>query len=76
MPAGRYDAVRVRIGEVRGRLRSGGRAELTVQPATVAVAVEVRPGRRAVLLLDVYVEDLTDHRPGLYAVKIRDVTTP
>lgn len=41
---------------------------------TIAIDLEVRPDSGRAVLIDLYVEDQTDHQPGLYAVKVHDVT--
>lgn len=76
VPAGRYDAVRVRFGAVRGTLQSGELAVVRPVGSIVAVDLTVAPERVAVLLVDLYVEDVSDHQPGEYLVKVRAVTTP
>jgi hypothetical protein len=70
---GRYDAVRVRFGEVRGELRRGGFGRMAPMESTVAVDLAVESAGRRFLLIDLYVEDQSDHQPGLYAVKVQDV---
>lgn len=68
-----YDAVRVRFGGIQGELRRGGLAKVIPIGSTVAVDLTLEAGSRQILLIDLYVEDQTDHQPGLYTVKIRDV---
>lgn len=71
--AARYDAVRVRFGNAQGALRSAGLAEVVSEGSAVAVNLVVERGTTRVVLIDLYVEDQTDHRPGQYALKVRDV---
>ena len=73
VPATRYDAVKVRFGDVRGELRQEGLVEVEPQDSTVRVDVTVEPETVRIILIDLYVEDLSDHRPGLYAVKVREI---
>jgi hypothetical protein len=70
---GRYDAVRVRFGEVRGELRRGGFGQMAPMESTVAVDLALELASRCFVLIDLYVEDQSDHQPGLYAVKVRDI---
>lgn len=71
--AARYDAVRVRFGNVRGVLKHGGLAEVLPLRSTVAVDLTVEPGTTRVVLIDLYVEDQTDHPSGRYALKVQAV---
>lgn len=73
LETGRYDAVRVRFGEVRGELRRGGFGQMAPIESTVAVDLAVESASRRFVLIDLYVEDQSDHRPGLYALKIQKV---
>ena len=73
VPATGYDAVKVRFGDVRGELQQGGLAEVVPQDATVRVDIAVEPETTRAILIDLYVEDLGDHKPGLYAVKVREI---
>jgi len=72
--AGRYDAVRVRLGEIRARLKAGGVAAVTPLPSTVALDLRVVSDRVSGILIDLYVEDVSDHAPGHYTLKIKGVT--
>jgi hypothetical protein len=71
---GRYDAMRLQFGDVQGALRSGGAVTMVPIGTTVAVGLDVEPDGRHAVLIDLYVEDQTDHQPGQYAVKIQEVT--
>ena len=71
--ARRYDAVRVQFGSIEGILRSATRVEVVPVASTVVVDLVVESDRPRVILLDLYVEDQSDHKPGLYAVKIRNI---
>lgn len=73
VPTGRYDAVRVRFGAIRGELTRGGVGTMVPDASIVAIDLDVTPGGQYALLIDLYVEDQSDHRPGLYAVKIQEV---
>ncbi|MGH7673093.1 MAG: DUF4382 domain-containing protein [Gemmatimonadales bacterium] len=73
VPAGRYDAVRVWFGPVRGALRNGLAPELRPIGSTVALDLAVEPNGLAAVLVDLYVEDVSDHEPGHYLVKIKAV---
>ena len=73
VPATRYDAVKVRFGDVRGELRQGGLAEVVPHDSTVLVDVTVEPETARIILIDLYVEDLRDHQRGQYAVKVREI---
>ena len=73
VPATRYDAVKVRFGDVRGELRQGGLAEVVPHDSTVLVDVTVEPETSRIILIDLYVEDLSDHQRGQYAVKVREI---
>ena len=73
VPTGRYDAVRVRFGAIRGELTRGGVGNMVPDASIVAIDLDVTPGGQYALLIDLYVEDQSDHRPGLYAVKIQEV---
>jgi hypothetical protein len=76
VPAGRYDAVRVWFGPARGALRNGLVPEVRPIGSTVALDLAVGPDRVAAVLVDLYVEDVSDHDPGHYLVKIKAVTVP
>jgi hypothetical protein len=76
VPVGRYDAVRVRFGAVRGTLRSGQPAVVRPIGSTVALDLAVVPDRVAAVLVDLYVEDVSDHEQGHYLVKVKAVTAP
>jgi hypothetical protein len=76
VPAGRYDAVRVRFGPVRGALRNGLVPEVRPIGSTVALDLAVIPERVAAVLVDLYVEDVSDHEPGHYLVKVKAVSAP
>lgn len=71
--AGRYSAVRVRFGEIHGELQRQGLATVVPVESTVAVNLTVEPGSRNIVLIDLYVEDQSDHRPDRYLVKIQDI---
>lgn len=73
VPAARYDAVRVRFGEPRGRLKAGGKALVTPISSVVAVDLTVATDHVSWILIDLYVEDVSDHRPGHYLLKIKGV---
>ena len=76
VPAGRYDAVRVWLGPARGALRNGLVPEVRPIGSTVTLDLAVGPDRVAAVLVDLYVEDVSDHDPGHYLVKIKAVTIP
>ncbi len=71
--ARRYDAVRVRLGTAQGILHSGRRAEVVPIGSTVAVDLAVELETTHVILIDLYVEDRSEHYSGRYAVKIRAI---
>ncbi|MFQ5960745.1 MAG: DUF4382 domain-containing protein [Candidatus Methylomirabilales bacterium] len=71
---GRYDAVRVRFGDIQGTLRRGKRLNMSPIGSTIAVDLDVQRDSRRTVLIDLYVEDQTEHQPGLYAVKIQEIT--
>lgn len=71
--AARYDAVKVQFGEVQGVLRSDQPAPVSPRDSTVAVDLLVEPGTERVILIDLFVEDQSDHRPGHYMLMIRAV---
>lgn len=70
----RYDAVRVRFGQIQGTLRNRGRAGVVPLGSTVLIDLDVEPGASRVVVVDLYVEDQSDHEPGRYALKVRDAT--
>jgi len=76
VPAERYDAVRVRFGAMRGALRAGPVPDVRAIGSTVAVTLTVVPDRVAAVLVDLYVEDVTDHDPGRYQGKVKAITAP
>lgn len=71
--AARYDAVRVRFGAIRGLLRNGGIAEVLPLGSAVAVDLTVEPGSTRAVLIDLYVEDQSDHPSGRYVLKVQAV---
>jgi len=71
---GRYDAMRLQFGDVQGALRSGGAVTIIPIGTMIAVGLDVEPDGRQAVLIDLYVEDQTEHQPGLYAVKIQEAT--
>jgi len=73
VPAGRYDAVRVRFAELGGELESGARPPIEARDTVVAIELDVPVRQRVVLLLDLYAEDQTEHEPPRYVVKVREV---
>jgi hypothetical protein len=72
--SGRYEAMRVRFGEVQGTLRGGGLLTMAPMGTTIAVDLDVQADGRQAVLIDLYVEDQTEHQPGLYAVKVQDIS--
>ena len=76
VPAGRYDAVRVWFGPARGALRNGLVPEVRPIGSTVALDLAVGPDRVAAVLVDLYVEDVSDHEAGHYLVKVKAITAP
>lgn len=72
--ADRYDAVRAQFGDIQGTLRHGKRLNVSPIGSTIAVDLDVQPDSRRAVLIDLYVEDQTEHQPGLYAVKIQEIT--
>ncbi len=70
---GRFDAVRVSLGAVSGRLRSGGMAPLETDGSTLRVKLAVEPGSRQSILIDLFVENQTEHEGGSYVVKVRRI---
>lgn len=73
LPAGRYDAVRIRFASLQGALRSGEAPVLSARDTTVAANVELRASSRTPLVIDLYAENQTDHEPLRYVVKVKDV---
>ena len=71
---GRYDALRVRFGDIQGTLRRGGLVNVAPIGTTIAVDLDVQAESRRAVLIDLYVEDQTDHQPGRYALKIQEIT--
>lgn len=71
--AGRYDAVRVGLGSARGDLWRGGRADVILVRSAVAVDLDLEPGTTQVVLIDLYVEDQSEHQPRRYGLKVRAV---
>jgi hypothetical protein len=76
MPVSGYDALRVRFGRVRGTLRDGSAAEIEAIGATARVELDVPAGGRRPVLIDLYVEDQSDHGPKLHVLKVRAVEAP
>ena len=68
-----YDAVRVRFGAIEGELRRGGLATVIPMGSTIAVDLAVESGKTRVLLIDLYVEDRSEHQPAQYAIKVQGV---
>ena len=71
--ASRYDAVKVQFGEIRGELRHGGSTALAPVNSTVRTDVIIEEGTTRIILIDLYVDDQSDHDPGRYELKIRRV---
>jgi hypothetical protein len=71
--AGAYDLVRVRFGALDGRPHEGPRHAVVGDDATAAAQLLVPPDELQAILIDLYVEDQTDHEPQRFAVKLRRV---
>lgn len=71
---GHYDAIRVRFGDAQGTLLTGGPVTMASVGTTIAVDLAVQPDTSRAVLIDLYVEDQTDDQPGLYAIKVHDIT--
>lgn len=71
--AGAYDAVRIRFGKATGVLKKGGSPTLNGEDTVVATDVTVALKGSAPLIVDLYVEDQTEHDPPLYVVKVKEV---
>ncbi|MFQ5847392.1 MAG: hypothetical protein ACE5IQ_06905, partial [Candidatus Methylomirabilales bacterium] len=68
-----YDAVRVRFGLISGKLQRGGSVNVVPIGSTIAVDLAVESGKTRFLLIDLYVEDRSEHQPAQYAIKVQDV---
>jgi len=73
VPIGRYDAVRVNFAAATGALKTGASPTLRPQDTVVAVSLNVSRQANAALVLDLFAEDQTEHRPPRYAVKVKEV---
>ena len=71
--AGTYDAVRIRFAATTGVLKRGGRPTLEGEDTVVATNVVVAPTGSNPLVIDLYVEDQTEHDPPLYVVKVKEI---
>lgn len=71
LDAGAYDAVRVRFAQLEGRFRQGREHSVTGDDAVIATPLTVPPRGFQAVLLDLYVEDQTDHEPPRFIVKVR-----
>lgn len=71
--AGTYDAVRIRFAATIGVLKRGGRPTLEGEDTVVAIDVVVAPTGSDPLVIDLYVEDQTEHDPPLYVVKVKEI---
>lgn len=73
LPAGRYDALRIRFATLGGELHSGKPPDLSADDATVAIKVDLRENDHTPIVVDLYAESQTDHAPERYVVKVKDV---
>ena len=77
IPFAVYDAVRVKFQSVCGELHNNKPPSLTAKNTTVAarfdLSKKIESDNKLALVLDLYVESLTDHEPNLYQVKVREV---
>lgn len=73
VPVGIYDAVKVQFESVDGELISNITPKLSADDTTVAVNIDLLSGAQAAVVLDLYVESLTDHEPDLYVVKVKEI---
>ena len=70
---GTYDAVRIRFGAAAGVLKKGGSPTLNGEDTVVATDVTVALKGSTPLVVDLYVEDQTEHDPPLYVVKVKEI---
>jgi len=73
LPAGRYDALRVQFLPPEGELHKGKTPPLVVTDTIVAIDLDLRTKSDIPILVDLYAENLTDHKPESYAVKVKEV---
>ncbi len=73
VPAGRYDAMRLVVAAVRGTLLSGGDAPLSSLRTSLAMEIALEPRTDIPILVDLSVDDRTDHDPAAYVPKLRRI---
>ena len=73
LPVGDYDALRVRFAGAAGELLNSSRPEVRTDDTVVRFDLTVRPDAVQPLVLDLYAEDLTDHEPQHYVVRVKEV---
>lgn len=73
LPAGRYDALRVQFLPPEGELHVGKTPPLVVKDTIVAINLDLRTQSDVPILVDLYAENLTDHTPKTYSVKVKEV---
>lgn len=73
LPAGRYDALRIRFLPAEGELHRGKTPPLVMHDTVVATNLDLRTQDNVPILVDLYAENLTDHEPKTYAIKVKEV---
>lgn len=73
VPGGRYNAMRIVVAAVRGKLLSGADAPVSSFRTSLAMEINLQSGTDMPILIDLSVEDHTDHDPAVYAPMLRRV---
>jgi hypothetical protein len=73
LPSGRYNAMLIVMAAVRGTLQSGVSAPLSSLRTSMAIEITLEPGSDIPILIDLSVDDQTDHDPAVYVPKLRRV---
>lgn len=73
VPMGIYDAVKVQFENVDGELLSNRVPRLSADDTIVATNIDLSAKTQVAVVLDLYVESLTDHEPDLYIVKVKEI---
>lgn len=71
LEAGAYDAVRVRFATLTGRFHEGRQHPVVGHDGAIAASLTVPADGSRAILLDLYVEDQTEHAPPRFVVKVR-----
>ena len=73
VPSGDYDAVSVRFAHTAGELLTRLPVRILGDDSIVRFDLTVPPQGTQVIVLDLYAEDLSDHGPRDYAVRVKEI---